>query len=85
MDDLQQSIAITFDDFREWIDKNTPVGWDVDDSETLLAYMGYVYFQFLKQSLPALTLEQCDVAFFGQGNKEQLLALIRSENLPTIN
>lgn len=85
MDDLEQTLAISFDDFQDWIERNTPAGWDFADSETLLAYMGYVYFQFLRQTLPNLTLEQCDAAFFGQGNKEQLLALIRSENLPIIN
>lgn len=80
MADLRQQIEISYDQFQEWINGNTPSGWDIEDTHDLLSFMGYVYLQTMRQELPRLTLEQCANIYFDQGDKELLWQQIREEN-----
>lgn len=80
MADLRTRIEITYEQFQEWLDANTPAGWLAEDTNDLLCFMGYVYYQMMREELPRLSLEQCAQVYFEQGDKELLWKRIREEN-----
>lgn len=81
---LLKKIAISFDDFQDWIDTNTPAGWQFEDTNDVLAYMGYIQFHMYKQSLPDVTLEQLSTVFFGSKTESKdMLKFITKDLQPT--
>lgn len=80
MTDLRTRIEITYDQFQDWLNANTPAGWDFEDTNDLLCFMGYVYYQTMREELPRLTLEQCASIYFDAGDKTVLWQQIREEN-----
>lgn len=74
---LLKLVAISFDEFEDWIHQNTPQQWMPEDTKDLLAYMGYIQFQMYQHSIPGVTLEQLATVFFGSKEESKdMLSLI---------
>lgn len=80
MSDLRKRIEITYDEFQDWLEQNTPAGWLPEDTIDLMSFMGFVYYQTMREELPRLSLEQCAQIYFERGDKETLWKSIREEN-----
>jgi hypothetical protein len=71
MDELQQKLNISFDDFEQWIDDNTPDDWTLSDMVDFMAYLGYCYFHQMRVASPFLTVNLLAASIFGEGQEKQ--------------
>lgn len=80
MANLKDRVNITFESFEDLVNDYRG-NMSVADTHRMLSYMGWTYFQILRETMPALTLEQCFAIHLGDDDQsEAALLLVKQQN-----